>query len=82
MGRTGRKEPYTEIGIRRMTCARDGCTNKAHAQWQICADGNTYRPICKACDVLMNEVAMTLMFGDRRKKDLAAYREKVLGDEP
>jgi hypothetical protein len=23
-------------------------------QWQICADGNNYRPLCDTCDVLLN----------------------------
>lgn len=54
-----RLKPYTEIGIKRLKCFR--CDNKATYQWQICADGNQYRPICKQCDIELNEIVLKWM---------------------
>lgn len=33
----GRRQPYTEIGVRRVPCTR--CGEPAEYQWQVCADG-------------------------------------------
>lgn len=73
-----RRTPYTAIGIARMKCIR-GCGRQARYQWQICSDGNVYRPVCRECDVELNEMVMRWAFGDAREADLMAYREKVLG---
>lgn len=54
-----RTKPYTEIGIKRLKCFR--CDNKAHTQWQICADGNQYRPLCWECDVKLNRMVLKFM---------------------
>lgn len=51
-----RKKPYTEAGIQRLACIR--CGNQAKFQWQICADGNNYRPLCAACDVALNRMVL------------------------
>ena len=70
-----RKKPYTEIGIRRLKCFR--CGNKAEYQWQICSDGNTYRPICKECDIALNEIVLKWAgFPDWEDK-IKQYKEKV-----
>lgn len=50
-------------------------------QWQICADGQTYRPICKLCDVLLNELVVRWIWGYTREDELRLYRERVLGNE-
>lgn len=71
----GRRKPYTQIGIRRLTCCR--CQNKATVQWQICADGNTYRPLCTPCDLELNEIVMRWVWGDTREDDLQRYRKKM-----
>ena len=55
----GRKEPYTEIGVKRLSCFR--CGEKANQQWQICADDNLYRPICKSCDIELNKLVLKFM---------------------
>jgi len=55
----GRKEPYTEIGVRRLPCFR--CGRPSRYQWQICSDGNIYRPICEACDVELNVLVLNFM---------------------
>lgn len=73
-----RRRPYSAIGIARMKCIR-GCGRRARYQWQICSDGNVYRPVCRECDVELNEMVMRWAFGDAREVDLMAYREKVLG---
>lgn len=54
-----RRKPYTVIGISRCKCFR--CGAKAMYQWQICADGNVYRPVCLKCDVELNEVVLKFM---------------------
>lgn len=56
---TNRREPYTGTGIARANCIR--CGDKAHAQWQICADAGRYRPICRFCDTLLNEMVLKWM---------------------
>lgn len=50
--RHGRKKPFTSLGIARLPCVR--CGAKALHQWQICADGNIYRPLCLDCDIALN----------------------------
>ena len=54
-----RKNPYTEKGIKRLRCYR--CNNPAYSQWQICADNNVYRPLCKRCDILLNKLVLEFM---------------------
>ncbi len=51
-----RHKPYTEMGIKRLPCVR--CGAPARTQWQVCADGNQYRPICEDCDVALNQMVM------------------------
>jgi len=62
-----RKTPYTQIGICRLKCFR--CGKKAEEQWQICSDGNVYRPICLDCDIELNEMVLKWMgFIDWKEK--------------
>ncbi len=68
-----RLTPYTEIGIKRLKCFR--CDNKASQQWQICADGNVYRPICSQCDVVLNYLVMDFMEMSDRDKKIQLYKE-------
>ena len=53
-----RRRPYTERGITRLECFRAGCTNRASTQWQICSDGNVWRPLCRSCDVDLNRMVL------------------------
>ena len=71
-----RKSPYTEIGIKRLKCFRKSCSNKADSQWQICADGRTYRPICKECDIRMNRLVLEFMEFDNIDKLMKEYENK------
>lgn len=55
-----RREPYTEIGVRRLRCVR--CQLRwAAFQWQCCADGNNWRPLCQRCDVELNALVLEWM---------------------
>ena len=64
-----RTKPYTAEGIRRLRCIR--CGAQARTQWQVCADGNQYRPLCLDCDFELNEMVMAWM---GLPFDGAAYR--------
>lgn len=62
-----RKKPYTEEGMKRLKCFR--CGEKAIHQWQICSDGNVYRPVCLKCDIGINKLVLRYMgFKDWREK--------------
>ena len=54
---TRRKTPYTQIGMSRLKCVR--CGGQAVHQWQVCADDNTFRPLCLPCDVELNRLVLT-----------------------
>lgn len=72
--RAGRKEPYTELGVRRMKCVR--CQAKAEFQWNACADDNLWRPLCIDCDVGLNLLALTYMGDPDAPAKVAAYERK------
>lgn len=71
-----RKQPYTEIGIRRCKCIR--CGKPARFQWQICSDGNYWRPICAACDVALNRLVLEFMRHPRGQLLMCRYEEERL----
>jgi hypothetical protein len=54
-----RKQPYTERGVRRLPCIR--CGTPASFQWQICSDGNNFRPLCTGCDISLNRMVLDWM---------------------
>lgn len=68
-----RREPYTERGIGRVTCCRDGCENKAVYQWQCCAMGNKWMPLCEDCDLGLSEVAMGFINHPERLDRMTKY---------
>ena len=70
---TRRSAPYTEIGVRRMKCVR--CNAGAQFQWQICSDGNNFRPVCGKCDVELNKLVLEWM-GHPRSKELMQRYER------
>jgi hypothetical protein len=51
-----RKTPYTEAGIRRLKCVR--CGERGETQWQVCADLNQYRVLCRPCDIALNRLVL------------------------
>jgi hypothetical protein len=69
--RHGRRKPYTARGIRRLPCFR--CAAPASEQWQICADGNLWRPVCKSCDVQLNRVVLDFMRDPDADVKVSAY---------
>lgn len=69
-----RTKPYTDIGIRRLKCVR--CGKRAETQWQICADGNQYRPLCWDCDVALNRMVMIWMKFANWAEKIVSYQEK------
>lgn len=71
---TGRREPYTAIGIRRLTCATEGCSNRAHAQWNACANGGRFVPICKDCDLKLNRMALEFLGLPNTDELMASYQ--------
>jgi len=74
-----RKKPYTEIGIKRMKCFR--CENKATFQWNVCSDGNSFRPICVYCDIELNTMVLKFMKFPDWKDKIRAYRIEKLNAE-
>jgi len=70
-----RLKPYTQIGIERLKCFRCGC--KAEFQWQICADNNQYRPICRKCDIELNEMVLKWAGFEDWQSKIGKYKDKV-----
>lgn len=69
-----RKKPYTEIGIRRIPCAR--CASPSVHQWQVCADDNVYRGLCSDCDVKLNAMVLKWMGFKDWKQKITKYNEE------
>lgn len=72
--RHGRKKPYTEVGVKRLPCAR--CGKPAHMQWRACADG-LWRPICKKCDIMLNRIVLIFMKDPDYVTKLEKYRKSL-----
>lgn len=73
-----RTKPYTDVGVRRLKCSRSSCQNKGFFQWQACADGRVYRPVCVSCDIAVNELVLAFFEDPSATAKMAAYRERVL----
>jgi len=73
----GRRAPYTERGISRVRCEREGCRRPGRYQWQICADGRLFRVLCERCDIALNALVMRWAFGRTREADIRAYAKRV-----
>ena len=72
--RHGRKKPYTEIGVRRLTCVR--CERPAQFQWSACADGNLWRPLCMLCDVALNRMVLHWMRDPEAQQKADRYLQR------
>lgn len=70
-----RLKPYTQIGIRRLKCFR--CGAKAEYQWQICSDGNQYRPLCAECDIELNELVLRWIGFKETDHMMERYKERM-----
>lgn len=73
--RYGRKKPYTKIGITRLSCHR--CGRKATRQWQVCADDNLWRPICDACDILLNTLVLWFVGDPKTTQKIRRYKKEL-----
>lgn len=73
----GRREPYSDAGVRRLACGFAGCEARAHASWSICANGNRHVPVCLEHDLALNRAALALAGFDNADELLAAYEEKL-----
>lgn len=71
---SNRTEPYTALGIKRLRCVR--CDARAVHQWQVCADGNVYRPLCLDCDIELNRLVLTWAGDPSASEKVAAYEAK------
>lgn len=72
--RHGRSKPYTTAGIKRLPCAR--CGSKASSQWQVCADGRLFRPLCASCDIDLNRMVLLWMNDPEAEAKAVAYAER------
>jgi hypothetical protein len=75
---TGRRKPYTEIGIRRIPCAR--CGKPSTQQWQVCANGNRYLGVCTMCDVTLNAFILEFMRLPNRSRLIMDYLFNIRRD--
>lgn len=73
----GTERPYTNGEIAKLRCMR--CEDPAEQQWQVCADGNIWRPMCTPCDVAVNAMVLEFMRHPDASALIAAYREEMLG---
>lgn len=71
-----RKKPYTTIGIKRLKCFR--CGKQAETQWTICSDGNQHRPLCRHCDIELNEMVLKFMGFPNWEEMMEDYKKKLL----
>ncbi len=71
----GRTKPYTERGIRRIPCPR--CGKPSVHQWQICATGRIFMPMCAKCDVELNEYILTFFNYPNREALMDTYIRKA-----
>jgi len=78
-----RPKPYTVRGMKGKDCIR--CGSPALHQWNICSDGNNYRPICLDCDIALNRLVLE-WFSHPRAKELGdeyeAKQRALLADNP
>jgi len=74
-----RKKPYTEIGIKRLSCIR--CNEPAETQWQICSDGNHFRPVCLPCDVKLNKTVLLFMKHPHAKQLASEYENELIPED-
>jgi hypothetical protein len=69
---------YNHTEIRKTPCIRyQWCGNFSHYQWSVCADGNVYRPLCAACDVMLNRVVLMWMGDPDIQAKMTAYQATV-----
>ena len=71
----GRRKPYTERGISRVRCYR--CKRKASEQWNICALGGRYIPLCNRCGASLNALVLRWARVPGRVALMGRYRREA-----
>lgn len=70
----GRKRPYSQAEIGKVRCR---CGKPGAYQWNCCAIENRWVPVCKDCDIGLNEIVLAFFRVPDRDKIVARYRRKV-----
>jgi NAD-dependent SIR2 family protein deacetylase len=73
--RHGRRKPYTDQGLKRLSCVR--CGSPATQQWSACADDSLWRPICTECDVMLNRLVLLFMCDEEAEEKIDRYQESL-----
>lgn len=73
----GRRKPYTQSGLARLPCWRCGRKPCLH-QWQLCADGNIYRPLCVECDLDLNFLVLDWAGDPEIGQKMASYQARLV----
>ena len=76
---TGKRRPFTVRQMRKEQCYR--CQQPALHQWQVCANGNCYLPVCIDCDYALNAMALEFFKLPNRKALLRAYARRLRNEE-
>lgn len=74
--RAGRAEPYTIEELLTLACVC--CGAPSHFQWNCCADGNLWRPLCGWCDIKINQVMLVLTNDPNVSRKIARYTRLTL----
>lgn len=72
-----RRTPYSARGIETVSCIR--CHAPAVHQWQVCADGRVYRPLCLACDIALNRLVLEWAGDPEAKAKCDTYEAEQRG---
>jgi NAD-dependent SIR2 family protein deacetylase len=64
-------KPYSAAGIKRVRCFR--CGDQAAYQWQACANGSRFLPVCAECDIAINALVLEWMDHPHREQLLEQY---------
>jgi hypothetical protein len=72
----GRAERYLADEITDVPCLR--CGEPSKQQFNVCANGGHFVPLCPACDVALNELVLTWLGVENTDALMAAYRAEIL----
>ena len=53
------------------------CGARARYQWNACADGNIWRPLCPRCDVAVNIAILRVLHPKRWRSKVRAYARRI-----
>lgn len=73
----GRRQPYTERGIKRVPCVR--CGKPSHHQWNACSLGKRWFALCVECDIGLNRAALQYMQIPDAAAIIEAYAQTKAG---